>query len=86
PKWAPRPPNAFILFRRQYAEEHKGQELQSLEKTTLSKRAGKAWHSLSSGEQKVWYDVAKEQAEDHQRLNPGYIFKPNKRTRSDHRK
>nr|VWO95442.1 Potential ABC transporter [Ganoderma boninense] len=86
PKWAPRPPNAFILFRREYAERHKGEELQSPEKTTLSKRAGKAWHSLTSDEQKVWYDAAKQQAEDHQRLNPGYIFKPNKRTRSDHRK
>ena len=86
PKWAPRPPNAFILFRREYAERHKGEEVQSPEKTTLSKRAGKAWHSLTAGEQKVWYDEAKERAEDHQRQNPGYIFKPNKRTRSDHRK
>ena len=86
PKWAPRPPNAFILFRRDYAEQHKGEELHSPEKMTLSKRAGKAWHSLSADEQKIWYDAAKQQAEDHQRLNPGYIFKPNKRTRSDNRK
>ncbi|EJF62727.1 high mobility group box domain-containing protein, partial [Dichomitus squalens] len=86
PNWAPRPPNAFILFRRTYAEKHKGEEVQLPEKLTLSKRASAAWRSLTPQEKRPWYDAAKEGAAEHMRRNPNYVYKPNKKTRSDHRR
>ena len=86
PKWAPRPPNAFILFRRHYVNEHKGEADNSNEKTTLSHRAGVAWKSLSSEEQKEWFEAAKAEAAEHLKRNPDYAFRPNKKTRSEARR
>ncbi len=85
PQWAPRPPNAFILFRREFVERHKGEQL-STEKITLSKRAGQAWRSLTTDEQKRYFDLAKIEADEHLRRNPGYQFRPNKHARSESRR
>ncbi|RPD59314.1 hypothetical protein L226DRAFT_614133 [Lentinus tigrinus ALCF2SS1-7] len=86
PNWAPRPPNAFILFRRDFVEKHKGQNLSSAEKKTLSKRAGEAWRALTTDEQKAYFDAAKAEADEHLRRNPGYQFRPVKHSRSESRR
>ena len=86
PKWAPRPPNAFILFRCDYAKKHKGEEVNSPEKLTLSKRASAVWRSLTMEQKKPWFEASKEGVADHLRRNPDYVYKPNKKTRSEHRK
>ena len=85
PNWAPRPPNAFILFRRDFVEYHKGEHL-TTEKTTLSKRAGDAWRALTTDQQKRYFDLAKLEADEHLRRNPGYQFRPNKHSRSESRR
>ncbi|KAI0628782.1 high mobility group box domain-containing protein, partial [Trametes polyzona] len=77
PNWAPRPPNAFILFRRDYVEKHKGENVVPDKKEkTLSKRASLAWHTLSDEEKKPWYEQAKLEALKHAQANPGYVFRP----------
>ena len=86
PNWAPRPPNAFILFRRDFVERNKGQNLSSAEKKTLSKRAGDAWRALTNDEQKAYFDAAKLEADEHLRRNPGYQFRPVKHSRSESRR
>ncbi|KAI0696553.1 hypothetical protein C8T65DRAFT_663474 [Cerioporus squamosus] len=86
PNWAPRPPNAFILFRRDFVEKNKGQNVSSADKKTHSKRAGEAWRALTTEEQKAYFDAAKVEADDHLRRNPGYQFRPIKHSRSESRR
>ncbi|RDX52899.1 hypothetical protein OH76DRAFT_133482 [Lentinus brumalis] len=86
PNWAPRPPNAFILFRRDFVEKNKGLNLSSAEKKTLSKRAGEAWRALTTEEQRAYFDAAKSEADEHLRRNPGYQFRPVKHSRSESRR
>ncbi|KAI0781485.1 hypothetical protein BD413DRAFT_608618 [Trametes elegans] len=90
PSWAPRPPNAFILFRNDYVLQHQGERPVANSKgnpkeKTLSKRAGEAWKALSPESKKPWYERAKIKARDHAAANPQYVFRPKKR-RSEPRK
>ncbi|KAI0355093.1 hypothetical protein OH77DRAFT_1378106, partial [Trametes cingulata] len=73
----PRPPNAFILFRRDYVEKHKGENTVSDPKEkTLSKRAGEAWKALSADGKKPWFEKAKLEAMSHAAANPNYVYRP----------
>ncbi|KAI9059775.1 HMG-box [Trametes sanguinea] len=79
PSWAPRPPNAFILFRRDYVEKHKGEGAVSDPKDkTLSKRAGDAWKALTEEDKKPWFELAKAAAVKHAAANPNYVYRPKK--------
>lgn len=79
PSWAPRPPNAFILFRRDYVTKHKGEhDLSDNKEKTLSKRAGEAWRSLSLDEKEPWFVRAKDEALCHASAYPNYVFRPRK--------
>ncbi|KAH9857524.1 hypothetical protein C2E23DRAFT_278656 [Lenzites betulinus] len=82
PTWAPRPPNAFILFRRDYVNRHKGENIVAETKQqqkTLSKRASDAWKSAEDDERQVWYEKAKLEALKHAAAHPDYVFRPKKR-------
>ncbi|KAH9890534.1 hypothetical protein C8Q73DRAFT_792979 [Cubamyces lactineus] len=86
PSWAPRPPNAFILFRRDYVEKHKGENSVSDPKEkTLSKRAGDAWKALTADDKKPWFEKAKVEAMKHAAANPNYVYRP-KKPRSEPRR
>ncbi|CDO71880.1 hypothetical protein BN946_scf184940.g27 [Trametes cinnabarina] len=79
PSWAPRPPNAFILFRCDYVEKHKGEhDASDPESKTLSKRAGDAWKALSESDKKPWFELSKEEAMKHAAANPNYVYRPKK--------
>ncbi|KAI0737983.1 high mobility group box domain-containing protein, partial [Daedaleopsis nitida] len=86
PQLGPRPPNAFILFRRDFVEQHKGENILSPDKSTLSKRAGEAWGALPKADKTRYFDAAKAEADEHLRRNPGYQFRPNKQSRSESRR
>ncbi|KAI0648402.1 hypothetical protein C8Q79DRAFT_1008729 [Trametes meyenii] len=83
PNWAPRPPNAFILFRRDYVERHKGEntlaDTKEPKEKTLSKRAGEAWKELDAVGKGPWFEKAKVEAQKHAEANPNYVYRPKKR-------
>ncbi|KAE9397839.1 hypothetical protein BT96DRAFT_976733 [Gymnopus androsaceus JB14] len=86
PNWAPRPRNAFMIFRCQYCKEHargpggskRGQDVD----TTMSKRASVAWHALSEDEQNYYRRLADKEKRDHARAHPGYRYRPKPRSSS----
>ncbi|KZT11130.1 uncharacterized protein LAESUDRAFT_809131 [Laetiporus sulphureus 93-53] len=87
PRWAPRPPNAFILFRRDFSRKHaqanKG-KAPTMEKT-LSQRAADAWGSLTKSEKEHWNRLAEQVKLEHALEHPDYKYRPQRRT-SDSRK
>ncbi|TFK48113.1 hypothetical protein OE88DRAFT_604350 [Heliocybe sulcata] len=80
-----RPENAFILFRRKCCEERK-EQLQQLEQSDasgkkqrqadLSKLISTQWKSLPAEERVVWEDLAKEKKKEHEKMYPGYVYRP----------
>ncbi|KAH9918340.1 uncharacterized protein BXZ73DRAFT_488, partial [Epithele typhae] len=51
-------------------------------KPTLSKRASDEWNLFTKEQKAPWFTLAKRELEEHMRRNPGYAFRPNKKTRS----
>ena len=86
PSWVPRPRNAFIIFRCDYAREHclskdggSGTSKDIRGDKTLSKRASEAWSSMPASERERYKELAEIEKEEHARANPGYRFRPAKR-------
>ncbi|KZT24291.1 hypothetical protein NEOLEDRAFT_1179290 [Neolentinus lepideus HHB14362 ss-1] len=85
-----RPENAFILFRRKCCEERK-EQLQQLEQSDapskrqrqadLSKLISQQWKSLPAEERVVWEDLAKEKKKEHEKMYPGYVYRPQRSKR-----
>ncbi|KAE9386503.1 hypothetical protein BT96DRAFT_764701, partial [Gymnopus androsaceus JB14] len=81
-----RPRNAFIIFRCEYSKNYargptsggssrRGQNVD----TTMSKRAGVAWKSLSEDKQNHYKLLADKEKRDHARAHPGYRYQPRPR-------
>ncbi|KAK6202198.1 hypothetical protein LQW54_008990 [Pestalotiopsis sp. IQ-011] len=72
---APRPQNAFILFRsakhKEVKEKHPG-----LPNADISKVIGTMWRDLSYKERQIWLERQKQAAREHEERNPGYKFNP----------
>lgn len=90
PNWIPRPRNAFIIFRCEFARLHAryapGEPNQLITDKTLSKRAGDAWKLLPAAQKVVYKKRAEEEREEHARQYPTYRFnpaRPTSRSRSD---
>jgi len=85
PAWVPRPRNAFIIFRCEYARDHCNPKDGSSShdthaEKTLSKRAGDAWKELPESEREHFRALAVLEKEAHARRNPNYRFRPVKRS------
>lgn len=84
PAWVPRPRNAFIIFRCEYASKHakhgssSGATSATATDTTLSKRAGEAWKRLSDEEHEHYKALADAEKLDHALRNPDYRFNPSR--------
>lgn len=80
PNWIPRPRNAFIIFRCEYAREHAryapGEPTRILTDKTLSKRAGDAWKKLPAAKRAIFKKRADVEREEHARQYPTYRFNP----------
>jgi hypothetical protein len=93
-EYVKRPENAFILFRRKCVEERL-QEQEAAEaaakadatspkpkrtrQADLSKMISTQWRSLSAAERTHWEDMAKEKKREHERLHPGYVYRPQRK-------
>jgi hypothetical protein len=88
-----RPENAFILFRRKCVEERL-QEQEAAEaaaatsstpkpkrsrQADLSKMISQQWKGLTQEERTHWEDLAKEKKREHERLHPGYVYRPQRK-------
>lgn len=82
PNYAPRPKNAFILFRIQFVEKNKGRgaELSGGQIKSLSKLASEAWATLSDNEKGVWREQQRKALAEHNRRYPQYRYQPKRKT------
>ncbi|TFY72524.1 hypothetical protein EVG20_g476 [Dentipellis fragilis] len=91
PSWVPRPRNAFIIFRCDYAREHARDVVVSSPSSsipsdkTLSKRAAEAWKRLPVEQKEEYKGRAEREKDEHARQNPHYRFKPMRRPTSSSR-
>lgn len=88
PNWVPRPPNSFMIFRREFSREHArlNADGEPIPEKHLSKRAGEAWARLSDKEQRVYKVLADKAREDHAIMFPDYKYKPRRRKGSSARR
>lgn len=81
-----RPENAFILFRRACCEERQAAQDDAAATTKgpakkqrqadLSKTISQQWKSLSSEERAKWEEMAKKKKLEHEKMYPGYVYRP----------
>ncbi|KAE9408436.1 hypothetical protein BT96DRAFT_985767 [Gymnopus androsaceus JB14] len=84
-----RPENAFILFRRKCCEKRQAAEEESSingltkkrRQADLSKTISQQWKSLTPQERKYWDELAKEKKKEHEKMYPGYVYRPSQRVR-----
>ncbi|KAI0312113.1 high mobility group box domain-containing protein, partial [Amylostereum chailletii] len=75
-----RPRNSFIIFRCDYVRDHSGTALTGSDKyKRLSKRAADAWRKLPRAKKAEYVQLSAKEKEEHARLYPDYIYRPNKR-------
>ncbi|KAI0046911.1 HMG-box, partial [Auriscalpium vulgare] len=85
PDYIPRPRNAFIIFRCEYAPTHKrgtaGAPVKGTpdSQKTLSGRAGEVWKSMSEAERAVYKARAEQEKVAHALRNPDYRFQPDRK-------
>ncbi|KAH8804041.1 hypothetical protein DL96DRAFT_1413552, partial [Flagelloscypha sp. PMI_526] len=71
----PRPPNAFILFRRSFIKDNNFIPELETGSISLSKFLGLAWNNLSELQKEEWHQKAKLARAEHQARFPEYAFK-----------
>ncbi|KAJ7231874.1 hypothetical protein B0H12DRAFT_995525, partial [Mycena haematopus] len=84
----PRPPNAFIIFRTEYARLHyipKGTKSRRDVKkpmhlgASVSRKAGDAWHLLPPEQKLHYYQLAVQAKKKHGQDYPNYQYRPRRR-------
>ncbi|TCD67987.1 hypothetical protein EIP91_011656 [Steccherinum ochraceum] len=89
PNWVPRPPNSFMIFRREFSIKHAAQNegQEPVPEKHLSKRAGEAWAQLPDEQRAHYKELAEIARKEHARLYPDYRYKPQRRkSSSSHRR
>ncbi|KAH9836610.1 uncharacterized protein C8Q71DRAFT_50019 [Rhodofomes roseus] len=79
PDYIPRPPNAFILFRKALFQELKEGSIEH-DQRLFSQIISTTWSELSATNKDVWYRRAADMKEEHARKYPNYRFSPVIRT------
>lgn len=77
---APRPRNAFIMFRQYYHRSVQGGGPRQKTNSEVSKELGSRWRSLPLHEKSYWEVLAREEKELHARKYPGYRFVPRRKS------
>ncbi|KAH6651812.1 high mobility group box domain-containing protein, partial [Truncatella angustata] len=72
---APRPQNAFILYRSAMCKEVKAKN-PGVENKELSKLLGTMWRELPAPEKLVWKRRQEQARKEHETLYPGYKYEP----------
>jgi len=75
----PRPRNAFIIFRSQFALNYKAREAHP-HQNLISRSAAEAWNKLSEEEKHPYKLQADEEKREHRRKYPNYTYMPGCRT------
>nr|GAT48971.1 predicted protein [Mycena chlorophos] len=79
----PRPRNAFILFRSDYARKQQlSSALTNVERENqndLSRSVGRVWRAMSDAERAPWHVMAEEEKKRHAAQYPGYKYAPRAR-------
>ena len=71
----PRPPNAFILYRK-HQSQHLRTLFPGLHLRTVSRIVSKWWREASDAQRQDWRDLADAAKREHQSRWPGYKYKP----------
>ncbi|THH18118.1 hypothetical protein EW146_g2819 [Bondarzewia mesenterica] len=93
----PRPPNAFIIFRRLHSTAIKEQlvassravgegadvENSNIAQAALSKTASTLWRAMSREEQQPYYNLAEVEKQEHATLYPDYQYAPKKKAEKE---
>ncbi|KAI0063110.1 hypothetical protein BV25DRAFT_1802696, partial [Artomyces pyxidatus] len=74
PKYAPRPPNCFMIFRSELVASEKAMKKIERDHRQISRIAGQVWNSLTPAEQKVYADKAKAAKDAHALKHPDYQY------------
>lgn len=74
----PRPPNAFILYRKHWHETVKAQNPPGTHNNILSKILGEQWQKEPETVRDEWKAAAEQKAREHALLYPGYKYQPRK--------
>lgn len=70
-----RPPNAWILFRRDLNNELKSTEW-GLRADDVSRRGSQRWRTMSTQAKQYWKDLSEKLKQQHQQLYPNYRYNP----------
>ncbi|KAF2168290.1 hypothetical protein M409DRAFT_21728 [Zasmidium cellare ATCC 36951] len=82
PKRIGRPPNAFILYRKQ-TRMQVTRDLNTQDNSLISIEVGKRWHALGVDGQAPYREQAAEAKRQHELAHPGYHYAPNERAIHD---
>lgn len=73
----PRPPNAFILYRR--AKQHEvTREHGNISNTKISKILANLWRNENEDVKHYWQKIADKKKKKHMLAHPGYVYRPKK--------
>ncbi|KAF7290601.1 HMG box domain-containing protein [Mycena indigotica] len=79
----PRPKNAFILFRSEYARKQQltsaTSNVERENQNDLSRSVGKVWRAMTDAERAPWHVLADEEKKRHAAQYPGYKYAPRPR-------
>ncbi|GES78072.1 mating-type HMG-box protein MAT1-2 [Rhizophagus clarus] len=81
----PRPPNAFILYRRA-KQPLITKERGNISNAKISKLLAKMWRNESEEEKLHWQKIADRKKMEHMEAHPGYVYRPKKPISNDKRK
>ncbi|KAF8492682.1 high mobility group box domain-containing protein, partial [Gautieria morchelliformis] len=76
PGHVPRPPNAFILFRSHFCENHLIPQHQRVTQQMRSRVAAKLWGCMSLEEKTPWNDEAMKVKHEHKLRYPKFQYRP----------
>ncbi|RIA92987.1 high mobility group box domain-containing protein, partial [Glomus cerebriforme] len=76
---APRPPNAFIIYRRRMRLQLREQQPLRFKESELSKEIGKLWNEESDEVKEFYHTLAEHAKQKHMRKYKGYKFNPRKK-------
>jgi hypothetical protein len=81
----PRPPNAFILYRRA-KQPLITKERGNISNAKISKLLAKMWRDETEEEKLHWQKIADRKKMEHMQAHPGYVYRPKKPISNDKRK
>ncbi|KAN0061690.1 hypothetical protein ACQY0O_005682 [Thecaphora frezii] len=74
-----RPRNAFILFRSHFVSEKVIPKEVECDHRNISRIVSEIWRNTPEEEKTYWHNLADKEREEHHRLYPDYIYKPESR-------